>query len=272
MADPPPAPAFRIALRPSLLRLVPAVASVGLAVFTPLFVVAFWDEPMQIPVAVLVMLPLCLLAAVLTQAFARSLYAYDVTPSGVRHRYLHPTLGRWLSRDPAGFQDTLSLYLYALANPADLLDAYGLSSEEEGSRDWCDRQLASWIRLAQACEKLKAELAEFQEQNADRINALRDELAAVQENLNLVMNPQKTRRALQGCGDAVESGRRLERMASEKRFEARLRTEMAVLQLASPPKSLLGLVVGTLFGGIRLCGSPRRLERSRNTRDDHRRA
>jgi RHS repeat-associated protein len=48
----------------------------------------------------------------------------------VRHRYYHATLGRWLSRDPAGYQDGMNLYEYCRSGPAGATDPSGL--EESG--------------------------------------------------------------------------------------------------------------------------------------------
>jgi RHS repeat-associated protein len=43
----------------------------------------------------------------------------------VRNRYYHPALGRWMSRDPAGYLNILNLYQYCLANPIAMVDASG---------------------------------------------------------------------------------------------------------------------------------------------------
>jgi RHS repeat-associated protein len=48
----------------------------------------------------------------------------------VRHRYLHPTLGRWTTQDPAGYVDGLSLYEYCRSGPVYLSDTSGLASKE----------------------------------------------------------------------------------------------------------------------------------------------
>jgi RHS repeat-associated protein len=45
----------------------------------------------------------------------------------VRNRYLHPTLGRWLSRDPWRYADRRHLYQYARGTPCCLADARGTS-------------------------------------------------------------------------------------------------------------------------------------------------
>jgi RHS repeat-associated protein len=43
-----------------------------------------------------------------------------------RHRVYDPELGRWIQRDPAGYIDGLSLYLYVSGNPFSLVDPTGL--------------------------------------------------------------------------------------------------------------------------------------------------
>jgi RHS repeat-associated protein len=43
-----------------------------------------------------------------------------------RHRTYAPHLGRWLQRDPAGYEDGVNLYEYVLSNPATLFDPFGL--------------------------------------------------------------------------------------------------------------------------------------------------
>ena len=40
----------------------------------------------------------------------------------VRYRMYHPTLGRWMQRDPIGYADAMSLYEYVASNPAVDLD------------------------------------------------------------------------------------------------------------------------------------------------------
>jgi RHS repeat-associated protein len=43
-----------------------------------------------------------------------------------RHRYYHPTMGRWGTRDPAEYTDSASLYEYVRSSPCDAADASGL--------------------------------------------------------------------------------------------------------------------------------------------------
>jgi RHS repeat-associated protein len=57
-------------------------------------------------------------------------YRYD-PESGlyhVRYRYYHPTLGRWTTRDPAGYVDGANLYEYVRSNPIGYLDWEGLQT------------------------------------------------------------------------------------------------------------------------------------------------
>jgi len=59
----------------------------------------------------------------------------------VRHRYYHPTLGRWVSRDPVGYVEGYNLYGYVADDPVGYVDPYGL-----GFLKWC-RLLAKWCKL-----------------------------------------------------------------------------------------------------------------------------
>jgi RHS repeat-associated protein len=62
----------------------------------------------------------------------------------VRHRYLHPSLGRWNTRDPLGYVDGMGLYEYVGSAPLDRCDPTGLmvilpptnSSVVEAVIDW----------------------------------------------------------------------------------------------------------------------------------------
>ena len=52
----------------------------------------------------------------------------------VRYRMYHPTLGRWMQRDPAGYGGTPSLCEYCLSNPSLHHDPQGLMAMTEGER------------------------------------------------------------------------------------------------------------------------------------------
>ena len=47
-----------------------------------------------------------------------------------RHRFYDPVAGRWINRDPAGYVDGLSMYLYVKGNPFGLVDPMGLRGDE----------------------------------------------------------------------------------------------------------------------------------------------
>jgi RHS repeat-associated protein len=62
-------------------------------------------------------------------------YRYD-SETGlyhVRNRMYHPLLGRWLTRDPLGYVDGMSLYEYCRGNPATKLDGMGLATSMHGA-------------------------------------------------------------------------------------------------------------------------------------------
>ncbi len=56
-------------------------------------------------------------------------YRYDAETQNyyVRNRYYLPTLGRWLTRDPIGYQGGINLYEYVQSSPVGNVDAEGLA-------------------------------------------------------------------------------------------------------------------------------------------------
>ncbi len=56
-------------------------------------------------------------------------YRYDAETQNyyVRNRYYLPTLGRWLTRDPIGYQGGINLYEYVQSSPVGNVDAAGLT-------------------------------------------------------------------------------------------------------------------------------------------------
>ena len=73
-------------------------------------------------------------------------------------RYYVPWLGRWISPDPAGFTDSISLYVYVAANPSNLHDPTG----HEGKKTFGGLTISpeskisaqQWVDMIQKNEKL----------------------------------------------------------------------------------------------------------------------
>jgi RHS repeat-associated protein len=61
-------------------------------------------------------------------------YRYDAATAlyQVRHRFLHQSLGRWLSRDPIGEEGGINLYAYAGNAPVGSIDPFGLVAQWSG--------------------------------------------------------------------------------------------------------------------------------------------
>ncbi len=60
--------------------------------------------------------------------YAGAIWDPDASLCLMRYRWYDPALGRFLSRDPAGYTDGSSLYLYALGNPLAYFDPMGLQA------------------------------------------------------------------------------------------------------------------------------------------------
>ncbi|MFP4434810.1 MAG: RHS repeat-associated core domain-containing protein [Phycisphaerae bacterium] len=57
----------------------------------------------------------------------------------VRRRYHHPTLGRWINRDPKGYVDGMNLYQYVASRPTAATDPMGTEKSKRDlppERDW----------------------------------------------------------------------------------------------------------------------------------------
>jgi RHS repeat-associated protein len=63
-------------------------------------------------------------------------------------RYYSPILGRFISRDPSGFVDTLNLYEYARSNPINFVDPLGLEAQcqEITTVSWDAAQKIKWLK------------------------------------------------------------------------------------------------------------------------------
>jgi len=60
----------------------------------------------------------------------------------VRHRMYHPTLGRWMQRDPSGYRDGLSLYEYVGSQAPSIPDPSGLAGGGRWQKACCVKRLA----------------------------------------------------------------------------------------------------------------------------------
>jgi len=60
----------------------------------------------------------------------------------VRNRNYHPTLGRWIERDPEGYVDGMSLYQYCQSNPVGMTDPTGLEGDENA---WTEEDFQNWL-------------------------------------------------------------------------------------------------------------------------------
>lgn len=65
-----------------------------------------------------------------------SFWDTDVDLALMRHRWHSPELARWLTRDPAGYVDGMSLYLYVRNNPLIYYDPFGLFLRQYENRDF----------------------------------------------------------------------------------------------------------------------------------------
>jgi len=62
---------------------------------------------------------------------AASTDSMTLSLSAARYRNYHPTLGRWIERDPEGYVDGMSLYQYCRSNPVGMTDPTGLYSDDD---------------------------------------------------------------------------------------------------------------------------------------------
>jgi RHS repeat-associated protein len=61
-----------------------------------------------------------------TIGYAGYVFSSELTQYHVRHRWYEPALGRWTTRDPAGYVDGMSLYEYAGGRALNAIDPSGL--------------------------------------------------------------------------------------------------------------------------------------------------
>ena len=67
-------------------------------------------------------------------------WSSDVCSSDLCYRYYHPTLGRWLSRDPEEYVDGMGLYQAFRARPTKVSDPLGRTCVDTGKFVWADRR------------------------------------------------------------------------------------------------------------------------------------
>ena len=63
------------------------------------------------------------------------------------YRYYVPWMGRWLSPDPIGPEDSVNLYVFVGNNPINVTDLNGLSDDEDENETWWERALRSGRRI-----------------------------------------------------------------------------------------------------------------------------
>jgi len=134
-------------------------------------------------------------------------YRYD-TETGlyhVRHRMYHPTLGRWMTRDPIGYADGMNLYEYVGSGPNGMVDAMGLffgfpgipqtHTEQTQFIQESRRQAEQWCREAAAA----GAMVDAAEQAKEAVvRPVADAVADVKQ------AARQTKGGLNLLGDAVE--------------------------------------------------------------------
>ena len=75
-------------------------------------------------------------------------------------RYYDPEIGRYISRDPAGYPDGLNAYLYVRNNPINRVGPLGLSEKPKLTRDQAkEMRKAAWRAFRNARNSIEKELA-----------------------------------------------------------------------------------------------------------------
>ncbi len=76
-------------------------------------------------------------------------YRYDAETENyyVRNRYYSPTLGRWVTRDPIGYEGGINLYGYVESSPVGALDKYGLNLYSNDSPSGFGERKAIRVRV-----------------------------------------------------------------------------------------------------------------------------
>jgi RHS repeat-associated protein len=93
-------------------------------------------------------------------------YRYDSESNfyQVRNRYLHPTLGRWLTRDPIGYSGGINLYAYVNNTPLSHIDRLGLAETVLGFivdcavdfiQAWALKKFTKWLSTQFICDDVR---------------------------------------------------------------------------------------------------------------------
>ena len=78
----------------------------------------------------------------------------------VRHRYLHPLLGVWLSRDPLGEEDGVNLYGYVKNGAINFIDKSGLIKVVDGPKEVKDPHTTCCLEKMKYYQSLGGSLAD----------------------------------------------------------------------------------------------------------------
>jgi RHS repeat-associated protein len=70
----------------------------------------------------------------------------------VRNRYLHATLGRWITRDPLDYQDNINLYAYVMNRSVNSVDYFGLLTASGGTLHVSDNEHHNYLIFQLKCD------------------------------------------------------------------------------------------------------------------------
>lgn len=147
--------------------------------------------------------------------FAGLRFDFEVGLYHVRARYYAPDVGRFVSRDPSGYEDGMNLYEYAKSNPVSLIDPLGTRSQSaKGALKQAYRQAQPYFRAhgvqnSEQRNAIKSDIKKF-EATVDKIDKL---MAAAADPAN--------KKHLEEIGDQINKlGQELDAIVQD--FEAQL--------------------------------------------------
>jgi len=124
-----------------------------------------------------------------------------------RARYYSPGLGRFLSRDPAGYVDGLNLYAYVRNNPVNRVDPTGLFLD--AVKGFGMGLLNTAVGLAVGVAKMAASGAVVMSSPSSMLNPTVREFVvetSVEAAMTPIEIPRQMAGALERCGKAIEAG------------------------------------------------------------------